>query len=185
MLHYRWGKLSDARQSMRMPVPDPGGVRCLQLIRETVTCHLGVYFLDLRRNAFFAHIPRNLGLAQQLLADCPNRRINFLLVLLRLHPRAHRLAQLMKESLLIFENRRSALRPVARAYKLSPQFPRGVERSYPLLHVAIADKVIRSIHARITRKEDALLRKPREGVAMRVRHSQMHQFHAMFAIIEK
>ena len=71
-----------------------------------------------------------------------------------------------------------------RADNLRAQLLRSVQRLDPLLDVSIANIVVRSVDAQITGVKDLLLRKPGNGISVRVRDAEVDQFDPVFPIVE-
>jgi hypothetical protein len=70
------------------------------------------------------------------------------------------------------------------AHHARPKSLRSIERSDPLPDICLADEVVGTVHANVTRKQDSLLGQPRQSISVRVRDPQVHQLDAVFAAVE-
>src|SRR5215471_12773192 len=145
--------------------------------------HLFVNLLDVREyGAFGVAGDARVGLDRG--RDLPHRVADLLRRLFSLDQFADFFAQRSEIFLLIVERCFSPARAVPRTNYLRAQFPGRFERGDPFFDVAVADEIIRAVHAGVAGEENLLFREPCERVAMSVRDAKMHQLHAVFAVVE-
>src|SRR5262249_43382169 len=94
------------------------------------------------------------------------------------------LSQYAEIFLLIAKHRVGSALAVSRADHLCSEFLGYFYCRDPFLDITVIDEIVWSVHASVAGEEDLLIWKPRECIAVRVRHAQMNQFDTMFAVVK-
>src|SRR5262249_17447306 len=97
---------------------------------------------------------------------------------------AHLPAQRAEIFLLIVEHGFNPALAVPRTNNLRAEFLGLLERGDPFFYMAVADEIVRAVHAGVAGEEYLLFRQPGERVAVSMRDAQVSQLHAALAVIE-
>src|SRR5437867_2752463 len=90
-----------------------------------------------------------------------------------------------EECLLVVQDLSIRARAMSCSYNFRAQLPGRIQRRHPLAYVAVTHIVVWSVHADVAREKDTLLRQPGHCIAVSVRHSQVHEFSPMLAVVKK
>src|SRR5262249_33194950 len=151
--------------------------------RQLLAGHLFVNFLDVRERGTLG-VAGDARVGFERVLDLFDRIAHLLGRLFGFDELAHLFAQRAEIFLLIVERRFNPALAVPRTNDLRAQLLGLLERGDPFFDMAVADEIVRAVHAGVAGEEYFLFRQPGERVAVSMRDAQVPQLHPSLAVIE-